>query len=121
MTLMGRTASSEAIKQDGDALTRKMAERSAKRKAVRGGPRASPSRARAKDNALMSISPTLHGCLTTQDIGFAVNADNVVTAVLQNSPASVHGYVHTCMPHHTCRRTRGVRTSLLRTVRTLKM
>ena len=87
----GRSTSSEAIKQDGDALTRKMAERLENRKAMRGltaSKRASPAAVPTKDNAVRTFSTLLHGCLTTQGLGFTVNADSVITAVLQNSPAS---------------------------------
>tara|TARA_B100000767_G_C19254832_1_gene324737 strand:+ start:185 stop:448 length:264 start_codon:yes stop_codon:yes gene_type:complete len=69
-----------------------MSERASKLKAMRGGPnRASPAGARRNKD---TFSTTLHGCLAMQSCGFAVNDDNVITAVLQNSPATASGCVH---------------------------
>ena len=98
--MLGRTASSERGFQDGDSLTRKISERASKLKAMRGGPnRASSAGARTKD----TFSTTLRGCLTAQSCGFAVNADNVITAVRQDSPATARGCVNmhgmACVPY----------------------
>ena len=93
---LGRTASSERGFQDG--ASRKLSERASKLRATRGGPyRASPNQAFARKDTY-TFSTTLHGCLATPSCGLAVNADNVITAVLQDSPATARMHVHTHCP-----------------------
>ena len=80
------------LRSDGDALTRKMMERSSRRRGARESSSkrssaASTPRSPAKDEPIV-IRTTLHDCRTTQDVGFSVNANNVVTGILPNSPAS---------------------------------
>ena len=104
---LGRTSSSEPDFQEGVSLSRKMSERASKLKAMHRGPnqRARPAGARTTD----TFSTTLHGCLTTQSCGFAVNADNVMTAVRQNSPATACG-----LCSHAWHGIRAVRTRWVR-------
>ena len=80
----------DGLKKDGDALTRKMMARSEKRRNGRAssGSQRSGVESTPRKDQVRRFTTTLHDCLTTQDVGFAVNADNVVTSVLQNSPAS---------------------------------
>ena len=90
---LGRTASSEGF-QDGGSLTRKMSERASKPRATRDRNAAIASIAAGAQKDTYTFSTTLHGCLATPSCGLAVNADNVITAVLEDSPATARMHVH---------------------------
>ena len=91
---LGRTASSERGFQDGGSLTRKMSERASKLRATRDRSEATAAIAAGAQKDTYTFSTTLHGCLATPSCGLAVNADNVITAVLQDSPATARMHVH---------------------------
>ena len=91
---LGRTASSERGFQDGGSLTRKMSERASKLRATRDRSEAIAATAAGAQKDTYTFSTTLHGCLATPSCGLAVNADNVITAVLEDSPATARMHVH---------------------------
>ena len=95
---LGRTASSEGF-QDGGSLTRKMSERASKLRATRDRSAAIATIAAGAQKDTYTFSTTLHGCLATPSCGLAVNADNVITAVLQDSPATARMHVHALGPN----------------------
>ena len=75
-----------------------MSERASKLRATRDRSEAIAAIAAGAQKDTYTFSTTLHGCLATPSCGLAVNADNVITAVLQDSPATARMHVHALGP-----------------------